>query len=81
MQVGRGGCSNQSTSKTINQLLEGSSVPMADSRAFHYEGQDWKSSRVEMVAGDCTKSSTTLYEWAAFPEVAFRHSGPLGILV
>ena len=31
-----------------------------------------------MAAGDCARSSTMLYEWAARPEVAFRRNGPLG---
>ena len=34
-----------------------------------------------MAAGDCAKSSTMLSEWAARPEAAFWHNGPLGILV
>ena len=77
----RGGCYDQSTSKKINRFLEGSTVPMENSRAFHCEGHDWRSSNVEILAGDCAKSSTMLYEWAAFPEVAFRRSGHLWILV
>ena len=80
-EVGRGGCSDWSATKTINQSSKGSRVPMLDSRAFHFEGHDWRSSSVEMAARDCAKSSTMLYKWAALPEAAFQYSGPLEILV
>ena len=80
-KAGRGGCSDQSTSKTINRSSEVSTVPMEDSRAFCCEGHDRRSYSVEMAARDCAKSSIMLYEWEAFPEAAFRCSGPLGIFV
>ena len=76
-----GGCSDQSTSNKINILSEGSTTPLVYSRPFHCEGHDWRSSSVEMAAGDCAKSLTMLYEWVALREAAFRRSGPLGILV
>ena len=80
-EAGRGGCSDHSKSKTIKRSYEGSTAPMVVSRDFHYEGNDWRSSSVEMAARDCTKSSTILYEWEAFPEEVFQRNGPLGILI
>ena len=77
---GNGECSDVSTGKTIKRSLEGSIAPKAVSRAFFWEGHDWRTSSVDMVTGDCTKSSTILYVWATQLEEALRRNGPFEII-
>lgn len=50
-----------------------------DSRDLLWDGHVWRTSCVDMAAGDCAKSSTMLYVWATLVEASLRHNGPLGI--
>jgi hypothetical protein len=44
----------------ISQVSAGSTAPKAESSDFRCVGQVWRTSKTDMAAGDCAKSSTKL---------------------
>jgi hypothetical protein len=57
--AGRRG-SQLSRSKVISRVSAGSTAPIAESSDFRCVGQVWRTSKTNMAAGDCAKSSTKL---------------------
>jgi hypothetical protein len=57
--AGRRG-SQLSRSKVMSRVSAGSTAPKAESSDFRCVGQVWRTSKTDMAAGDCTKSSTKL---------------------
>jgi hypothetical protein len=49
-----------SRSKVMSRVSTGSTAPKAESSDFCCVGKVWRTSRTNMVAGDCAKSSTKL---------------------
>jgi hypothetical protein len=44
----------------ISRVSAGSTAPKAESSDFRCVGQVWRTSKTDMAAGDCAKSSTKL---------------------
>jgi hypothetical protein len=59
IKVGRQG-SPLSRSKVMSRVSAGLTAPKAESKDFRYVGQVWRTSKTNMAAGDCAKSSTKL---------------------
>jgi len=55
--------------------------PNCEIKAFVWKGKVWRTSRVDMVVGDCLRSSISLYLWAsrAWGLCTFLRSGAQGI--
>jgi hypothetical protein len=58
-KAGRRG-SQLSRSKVMSRVSVGSTAPKVESRDFYCVGQVWRTSKTDMAAGDCSKSSTKL---------------------